>query len=225
METKFFTFFTIFLLKLQEYQCQLTAREECDFVRNVLRHHNYLRSHHDADFLRFDSSLTQRAYKHINKMINDNDYFFKSWEDSYEGIGQNNLYIQQCTNADCCSAEKVVSIFYKEIEFYSFDKHISKNERQDVLNFQQMIWKETSRIGIARKISKLGKCFVVFFYYPSSDNALAEEIVKNVKPRKDSKNNTQIKWSLKSNSRCLKATILFLPLLVFSETISKALDF
>ncbi len=109
----------------------LDSSSTCSFVHETLLEHNRYRYIHGVSPIRFNDQLQTKAVQIVQQVASQSD---KSFEDiasiEYElnvdesnwpnGIGSNILFMRNCSHASCCNASIVTSIFYNEIEFYSY---------------------------------------------------------------------------------------------------------
>ena len=59
--------------------------------------------------------------------------------------------------------------WYSEIKDYSYGPLKNDSNFYKIGHYTQMIWKNTTHVGIASAISKTGKVYVVARYYPAGN--------------------------------------------------------
>lgn len=134
------------------------------FRKKIIERHNYYRKQHKVEELERDSELEKIAQNNA-KYMSEIDDFIQSKE-KYNGdfIAQSSFYIFDNGKEDV-NGEKIVDKWYKEIEYYDFEKPRSENEKK-TNHFTNMIWKDTKKIGCGYSCVK-NECYGCCVYYPS----------------------------------------------------------
>ena len=143
-------------------------KEIVQIRKNILNKHNILRSNHETQKLKLNNKLNEMAQTFAEKCAASSDgeiYCLDLYENDengeYEMIGQNIAVIKNNNNVlDICQK------WYNEKYNYNFDsnKYIDKTG-----HFTQMIWKNTTDIGIGYKESQDGIKYFIVYYYPAGN--------------------------------------------------------
>jgi uncharacterized protein YkwD len=140
----------------------------------VLLKHNELRRKHNSPELKKNDDLNYEAQIYAEELLSNHDknYIYKNiYKDSF--IGENIML------SEMKSAEAICEEWYKENQFYDFNKNTFQ---KNAAHFTQLIWKETKEIGIGF-CKDNNKCCLVVLYYPAG-NVLGE-FSKNVEKVKE----------------------------------------
>ena len=134
-----------------------------DFVQKILELHNEERKKYNSPLLEENPKLSNLADDYAEKLIS-NSTINTIQPLTYEGnyLGENIIF----TNTK--NPEKIFNKFLEEIKNYNFnEKKFSKNAS----HYTQIIWKETTKIGIGFHYNELAEnkyCTVLLYYPPGN---------------------------------------------------------
>ncbi|XP_003739647.1 Golgi-associated plant pathogenesis-related protein 1 [Galendromus occidentalis] len=130
-----------------------------DFQKKALERHNHYRSKHGVPPLEWCSKCAAKAQAHADHMAQTNN-FSHSTE---KGFGEN-LFNSSSSRGPDINADKAVDSWYNEISEMKFGQPAPSNFSQ-VGHFTQVVWKETTHVGMAYAV-KGNSVFVVANYLP-----------------------------------------------------------
>ena len=125
------------------------------FALEAIKRHNTLRSYHNAEPLKFNKDLMQKAQDYADQIPFEHS-------DDYNTLGEN-LYWYGNIKID---GKEPVDEWYKEFSKYNF--HTSKSKGGVISHFTQVVWKETTDFGIAYSCKETN-CVVVAYYSPKGN--------------------------------------------------------
>ena len=141
------------------------------FRRDSLKRHNYYRKYHQAGQLELTEKLNNYAQNYAENLATrgkmehskkaDRQKIYGDW------TGENLYYYWTTANLTITGADAIDS-WYDEIEDYDFAKGVSKNGGV-VGHFTQLVWKESSQLGVGVARSSKNKVFVVANYHPGGN--------------------------------------------------------
>lgn len=104
-------------------------------------------------------------------------------------LGENLAYFQpavpKCEGAmvdNCVNCREMVQRWYDEVKNYDFDKGGPNRIKAPYRHFSQLIWADTSELGVGTAVSKRFGFITVARYRPSGNGGGAFEFTKNVPP-------------------------------------------
>ena len=107
-------------------------------------------------------------------------------EEERNGAGENLAYFmppkKQCQGPkkpDCVQCREMVKDWYDEIQDYNFNTGKSNHNGGVILHFTQVVWKETTDLGMATAMSA-DKFITVARYKPTGNIGLPEDFINNV---------------------------------------------
>nr|KAF7416888.1 hypothetical protein H0235_011419 [Vespula pensylvanica] len=153
---------------------QYTLDEQAWQQEALLVHNEYRRRHRVPD-LRLSPELTVAAKAWANTLLNTN----KLIPQSSSPYGEN-IYSMQCSDPKLVvSAREVVSKWYSEKKEHKFG---TEPKILNTCHFTQIIWKNTTEMGIAMA-KRDGTCVVVACYHPRGNivGQFTENVPKLVK--------------------------------------------
>ena len=138
-----------------------------DDIDKALIIHNNARSDVDVPNLKWSSSLSEDASEWAAKMANE-ERMYHSENDSRPGQGEN-LFYTTATDS-LTSARNASQLWYEEIELYTYSPILSgENDFYEIGHYTQMVWENTTEVGMAMAVSKSGKTYVVARYSPGGN--------------------------------------------------------
>ncbi|XP_034935535.1 uncharacterized protein [Chelonus insularis] len=153
----------------------LPSSDMIAWQQEALNVHNEYRRRHRAPDLILNPELTAAAKAWANKLLNTN----KLVPQSSSPYGEN-IYSVQCSDPNLTvSAREVVSKWYSEKKEHKFGV---EPKILNTCHFTQIVWRNTSEMGIAIA-KKDGTCIIVACYYPRGNivGQFTENVLKSVK--------------------------------------------
>lgn len=137
----------------------------CDIL-NALSLHNELRAHHSSPKLKW-STMRARSAQHHAEFLLERDTLTLGPLVDEEGrrIGQNIACAEKKRIQRGWGAVDATKLWYKEVNRYNQDVPIY---RKVYRHFTQLVWRDTTEIGIGVAVSP-DKVVVVANYYPSGN--------------------------------------------------------
>ena len=130
--------------------------------------HNNARSEVGVTSLKWSSSLSIDASKWALQMAKE-DKMYHSQNDSRTGGQGENLYYTTATDS-LTSARNGSQLWYEEIELYTYSPILSgENDFYEIGHYTQMVWNNTTEVGMAMAVSDSGKTYVVARYSPQGN--------------------------------------------------------
>ncbi|XP_043278108.1 uncharacterized protein [Venturia canescens] len=149
--------------------------DETSWQQEALHVHNECRRRHRVPNLRLNPELTAAAKAWAVTLLNTN----KLVPQSASPYGEN-IYSMQCSDPNLiASAREVVSKWYSEKKDH---KYGCEPKVLNTCHFTQIVWKNTSEMGIAMA-KKDGACVVVACYHPRGNivGQFTENVLKPLK--------------------------------------------
>ncbi|XP_067825512.1 Golgi-associated plant pathogenesis-related protein 1-like [Heptranchias perlo] len=142
------------------------------FEKEALDAHNEYRARHNTAPLSFSQELSKDCKVWANVLTQDGVI-----AQSPTNFGENIWSKPSITEGEV-SGKEAVDSWYSEIKYYDFENpsHSDKTE-----HFTQLIWQESTDMGIAYVVSDKG-AFVVAQYKPRGNVTKAESFANNVRP-------------------------------------------
>ncbi|XP_011636885.1 uncharacterized protein LOC105427045 isoform X2 [Pogonomyrmex barbatus] len=153
---------------------QYTINEQTWQQEALLVHNEYRRKHRVPD-LRLCPELTAAAKAWANTLLNTN----KLISQSSSPYGEN-IYSMQCSDPKLIvSAREVISKWYSEKKEHKFG---IEPKVLNTCHFTQIVWKNTTEMGIAMA-KRDGTCVIVACYYPRGNivGQFTENVLKPLK--------------------------------------------
>ncbi|CAG7714315.1 unnamed protein product [Allacma fusca] len=124
------------------------------FLDDCLNSHNFYRRKHKSPDLELDDDLCQVAQAYVTKLAKSGD----SFQYSGNGFGENIFF----TTVGPAGGKEACEAWYSESRNYDWD---NIDKQKGTSHFTQMIWKGTTKLGMAMATSKHG-IYVVAEYSP-----------------------------------------------------------
>jgi len=83
---------------------------------------------------------------------------------------------------NCILCREMVKRWYDEVKFYNFDNGAGVNPDSITKHFTQIVWSNTSEMGIGTAISKTYGFVTVARYWPPGNKGGPEMFILNVPP-------------------------------------------
>lgn len=133
-------------------------------VNEALDFHNKVRADVDVDELIWDNELAEYAQEWAEYLVNEYDGQLKhrsTLNMNNKGFGEN-IYKSSSSTATALDASKA---WYSEIEYYN-DEAISSENYQKIGHYTQMVWQNTTKIGMGKAKTSTGAIIIVANYDP-----------------------------------------------------------
>ena len=160
--------------------------------QNCLDAHNHYRAKHGVPPLRWNKTLALAALKWANhllhkeqNLVHDTKTMLRDHQGENLGKYVTNPVIPLCRKTDdpvtyCKNCWDMVKLWYDEIKYYDFTKG-DGNGKGAFLHFTQVIWKETTQLGVATVSGKQELIFVAR-YYLAGNFGTPKDYKRNVPP-------------------------------------------
>ena len=150
----------------RSYSVELSQND----ILNALKIHNKARIEVGLNIIEWSDHLSNEAQKWANNLAQKNEIYHSS-NDSRLNQGENLYYSFSSQNGKPVfskSPAKDASLaWYNEINDYKYSVYGSKlNESVMIGHYTQMVWKSTTKVGIALARSSEGKEYIVARYSP-----------------------------------------------------------
>ena len=138
-----------------------------DDIDKAMTIHNNARSDVDLEDLKWSNTLAADAYVWAKQMAKK-DEMYHSQNNERTGQGENLYY---SSNTDSITpASNASRLWYEEINLYTYSPIGSGlNEFSQIGHYTQMVWYNTTEIGIAMAVSSSGKTYVTARYSPAGN--------------------------------------------------------
>ena len=142
------------------------------FQKDGLKRHNYYRKYHNAPPMELTQKLNEYAQKYAETLA-AKDIMQHSTHDAREKIygdwtGENLYYFWSSDKNITLNGAAAVDSWYDEIKDYDFKKGKSKNGGV-VGHFTQLVWKDSTQLGIGVAKSAKNSIYVVANYHPGGN--------------------------------------------------------
>ena len=142
------------------------------FQRDGLKRHNYYRKYHQAGPMELTQKLNDFAQQYAETLA-AKDTMQHSTHDVREKIygdwtGENLYYFWTSDRNLTISGAEAVDSWYDEIKDYDFSKGKSKNKGV-VGHFTQLVWKDSTQLGIGVARSSKNSVYIVANYHPGGN--------------------------------------------------------
>ena len=171
-------------LKNKKNRVFVPTKEDLErFQRDGLKRHNYYRKYHQSGPMELTQKLNEFAQKYAETLAAKNT-MQHSTHDAREKIygdwtGENLYYFWTSESNLTINGATAVDVWYDEIKDYDFKKGKSKNGGV-VGHITQLVWKDSTQLGIGVAKSSQNSVFVVANYHPGGNFNNNE--LKNVFP-------------------------------------------
>lgn len=144
------------------------------FISMVLQAHNELRCFHNVPHLKWSPALSRDAQAWAEKLSRNGELRHASKEErNFKG---ENI----CRMSNDYDVADAVKIWYSEIKSYKYD---SPGFSRDTGHFTQIVWRDTTEVGVGTSKSLDGRLTYVVARYNPPGNVL-KRFHANVTPRK-----------------------------------------
>ena len=130
--------------------------------KDILSTHNYHRSRHQADDLKWNKEIQVIAQAYSEKIAPGHSLVHSSNKYKGESLGEN-LYMSY----GGISGEQASNSWYNEIDNYDFSSHSSSNGKATG-HFTQLVWKDSKEIGCGAACDGT-YCICCCNYYPAGN--------------------------------------------------------
>ena len=142
------------------------------FQRDGLKRHNYYRKYHQAGPMELTQKLNEYAQKYAETLA-AKDIMQHSTHDAREKIygdwtGENLYYFWSSDKNITLNGAAAVDSWYDEIKDYDFKSGKSKNGGV-VGHFTQLVWRDSTQLGIGVAKSAKNSIYVVANYHPGGN--------------------------------------------------------
>jgi len=146
------------------------VRRLSEFQAEALTLHNAFRKRHGVPDLQLDADLCSFAQNWAEKLASASRFDHRPDNEYGE-----NLYSQHQTNPNAdCSAETVVESWYGESLGYDFGCEPAESFSCNYGHFTQLVWRNTSRMGIGKAKASDGKRTVIVANYDPPGNYIGQ---------------------------------------------------
>lgn len=138
---------------------RISKKEFCERVTKI---HNLNRSRHGSYALRLNDELTTMAQQWADALTQERELSHHTFKLRGVRIGQN-IAMKWTPNSAIYEPEELCDQWYREHK--DFDFGVEPTELR-AGHFTQMIWKNSTEIGVGRAQAKDGRAIVVVNYFP-----------------------------------------------------------
>ena len=136
-------------------------------IDEALLIHNNARSEVAVPDLKWSLSLSKDAAKWAAQMAEE-DKMYHSENHTRSSQGEN-LFSTTATDS-ITPARRASQLWYDEIKLYTYSTILSgENDFYQIGHYTQMVWKNTTEVGMAMAVSNSGKTYIVARYSPSGN--------------------------------------------------------
>ncbi|XP_031549606.1 cell wall protein PRY3-like isoform X2 [Actinia tenebrosa] len=144
------------------------------FARKSLEAHNKYRAQHNVQALTWSNSIAREAEAWAKTLAKKGKLMHNKDRKSGEG---ENIFMSSAADFESVGADATDS-WYSEVEKYDFKRG---GHQPQTGHFTQVVWKESTELGMGRAKSKNGMVFVVARYKPAGNNL--RDFDNNVLPK------------------------------------------
>ncbi|XP_043914400.1 uncharacterized protein LOC122790830 [Protopterus annectens] len=141
------------------------------FEKEFLDAHNAYRKQHGAPPLQLSKDLCKSSQKWADHLL-----AIRTLKHSQSDMGEN-LYYKQSSGIYDISGKEPVESWYKEIENYNFSR---PGFQSNTGHFTQVVWKDSTEVGVGKATDGKGLFFVVGQYSPAGNVTNLGYFEKNV---------------------------------------------
>jgi len=146
------------------------VRRLSEFQAEALTLHNAFRKRHGVPELQLDANLCSYAQNWAERLASASRFDHRPDNEFGE-----NLYSQHQTNPNAdCSAETVVESWYGECLGYDFGCEPAESFSCNYGHFTQLVWRNTTRMGIGKAKASDGKRTVIVANYDPPGNYIGQ---------------------------------------------------
>jgi len=157
-----------------------------EFATQQLNKHNSYRATHHAPAMTLDSALNAAAQSWADKLARTGRWITR--DDHYSGGDQGENLAQSCSSGSYPSYDDVTYSWYSEVRDYDYQTggksaSCKRNRNCMIGHFTQVVWKASTKLGIAKAEGKVGRDFctwVVGRYTPPGNVQSASQYKTNV---------------------------------------------
>jgi len=142
-----------FVLFASSWECDLSGLDED--IKGALNVHNEAREEVGVDAIVWSSSLANEAEDYAQELAKSGRFKHSKTDDG------ENLYWYSSTNQNPMT--EASKSWYEEIQLYRYRKCCGPNF-SDTGHYTQMVWGNTTEIGMGVAVSKSGETYVVARY-------------------------------------------------------------
>ncbi|CAO1421731.1 unnamed protein product [Diamesa hyperborea] len=167
-----------FLEKELGFHYEVDQTTEMNFIVENLCWNNEYRARHSTPALILSPKLCDHAQQWANHLANINALYYCGRNFNF---GQNIFCCPETSLYIDLSGQEVATYWYQSLKRYDYNK--PSNLLHTNINtgpFTQIIWANSKYFGAAKSISRVGKIFVVAYYYPPGN--IIGEYERNVLP-------------------------------------------
>ena len=142
------------------------------FRRDILKRINYYRQYHQVDPLALTKKLNDFAQNYAETLAKKNEMETSSFEQREKALGSlagETLYHTRTMGKKALNmtGPKVVDYWYNTIQYYNFEQTDDIDGR--AANFSQLVWKESTELGVGIAGHSNNNIFVVASYQPNGN--------------------------------------------------------
>lgn len=173
--------FSIVDISPENHMAQLLVKDAISFVADslidaVLKAHNDLRALHDVPSLKWSTTLSKEAQAWAEKLSRNGELRHANKEER-KFNGEN-----ICRMSNHYDVTDAVRIWYSEIKSYKYD---SPGFSFDTGHFTQIVWRDTTEVGVGTCKSRDGNLTYIVARYNPAGNVLKkfhENVLKTNSP-------------------------------------------
>ena len=163
------------------------------FFQDCLLEINRYRKLHGAYPLRWSEDLQYHAQSRADELALDK--FLQNDIAILDRIGQGEtvLYLtppkEMCRSfppsGNCFACREAIATWYNASQYYNYKTGYSFDGTKQVLEFTQLVWKDSVRVGLATAFSPRYGVITVARYHPRGNIGFLDDYLRNVAPRGD----------------------------------------
>ncbi|KAK0065829.1 Golgi-associated plant pathogenesis-related protein 1 [Biomphalaria pfeifferi] len=152
-----------------------------EFADDVVRIHNDYRKKHRAYALRLNDDLCAMTQQWADKLAVSEDLAHS--ENKYKGsrVGEN-IAMKWASNKAIYKPQEVCDTWYSEVRKFNFGAEPT-GPIETAGHFTQMVWRNSTEIGVGRSQARDGRSIVVVSYFPPGN--VAGQFQSNVLPAQE----------------------------------------
>ncbi|XP_031568818.1 cell wall protein PRY3-like [Actinia tenebrosa] len=159
------------------------------FQKDCLDAHNTYRAQHGVPPLVWSEELAQHAQNWADQLASrdevKHDLVAMNKHDEGENLAFFHPAVPKCQGSmegNCVLCREMIKRWYDEVKNYDYDNGHSKNPDGITKHFTQIIWANTSEVGIGTSVSKKYGFITVARYRPGGNRGGTNAFVVNVPP-------------------------------------------
>jgi len=150
----------------------ITAGQD-QFARDLVAAHNRYRAKHNAPPLRWNSGAATAAQRWANHLAKQKAL----QHGDHEGMGQN---LAMASGKEL-TGQGATDMWYNEVQRYDFN---NPGFASGTGHFTQLVWVETTQVGVGKATNNDGQTYVVANYTPPGNVVGRQNFEKNVQRAK-----------------------------------------